>query len=135
MTLESETVFVRTPPGSRPRRRRREARRTGPPPAHCWPTPSGSCEGGGDGAARQAAPGLHPGGRRVRGVALRRRLRARRKIADLQLRTGAETVNLIAHSQGGITARTYIHDYGCRAVERPAGSGRLHLLHEHQHPE
>lgn len=49
------------------------------------------------------------------------------KIADLQLRTGAEKVNLIAHSQGGITARTYIHDFGSSAVESMISLGTPHL--------
>lgn len=48
------------------------------------------------------------------------------KIADLQLRTGATKINLIAHSQGGITARTYIHDFGSSAVESLVSLGTPH---------
>jgi len=39
------------------------------------------------------------------------------KVADVLLRTGAEKVNLLGHSQGGITSRTYVHDFGPNSVE------------------
>lgn len=48
------------------------------------------------------------------------------RVADVLLRTGAEKVNLIGHSQGGITARTYVHDFGWRLVENLISLGTPH---------
>ncbi|PTL77375.1 alpha/beta fold hydrolase [Vitiosangium sp. GDMCC 1.1324] len=48
------------------------------------------------------------------------------KIADMLLRTGAEKINLIGHSQGGIIARTYIHDFGTSTVESLISLGAPH---------
>ena len=48
------------------------------------------------------------------------------KVADVLLRTGAEKVNLIGHSQGGITSRTYVHDYGPDLVENLITLGSPH---------
>ena len=42
------------------------------------------------------------------------------------LRTGAEKVHLIGHSQGGIVARTYVHDFGTSAVESIISLGTPH---------
>jgi pimeloyl-ACP methyl ester carboxylesterase len=48
------------------------------------------------------------------------------KVADVLLRTGAPKVNLIGHSQGGITSRTYVHDYGPNSVESLITLGSPH---------
>ncbi|WP_375768768.1 alpha/beta fold hydrolase [Archangium gephyra] len=48
------------------------------------------------------------------------------KVADVLLRTGAQKVNLIGHSQGGITSRTYVHDYGPNSVESLITLGSPH---------
>ncbi|HEX5749490.1 MAG TPA: alpha/beta fold hydrolase [Archangium sp.] len=48
------------------------------------------------------------------------------KVADVLLRTGAPKVNLIGHSQGGITSRTYVHDYGPHSVESLITLGSPH---------
>jgi triacylglycerol esterase/lipase EstA (alpha/beta hydrolase family) len=48
------------------------------------------------------------------------------KVADVLLRTGAEKVNLIGHSQGGITSRTYVHDFGPSSVESLITLGTPH---------
>jgi pimeloyl-ACP methyl ester carboxylesterase len=48
------------------------------------------------------------------------------KVADVLLRTGAPKVNLIGHSQGGITSRTYVRDFGPNAVESLITLGSPH---------
>ncbi|MFY0568421.1 esterase/lipase family protein [Archangium lansingense] len=48
------------------------------------------------------------------------------RIAEVLLKTGAEKVNLIGHSQGGITSRTYVHDYGWRVVDNLISLGTPH---------
>ncbi|WP_225409651.1 esterase/lipase family protein [Stigmatella hybrida] len=48
------------------------------------------------------------------------------RVADVLLKTGAEKVNLVGHSQGGITARTYVHAYGHRRVESLISLGTPH---------
>jgi pimeloyl-ACP methyl ester carboxylesterase len=48
------------------------------------------------------------------------------KVADVLLRTGAEKVNLIGHSQGGMTSRTYVHDFGPSSVESIITLGSPH---------
>lgn len=48
------------------------------------------------------------------------------KIADMQLRTGAQKINVIGHSQGGIVARTYIRDFGGSAIESLISLGTPH---------
>lgn len=48
------------------------------------------------------------------------------RVADVLLKTGAEKVNLIGHSQGGITSRTYVRDHGHRLVESLISLGTPH---------
>jgi pimeloyl-ACP methyl ester carboxylesterase len=48
------------------------------------------------------------------------------RVADVLLKTGAEKVNLIGHSQGGITARTYVREYGHRLIESVISLGTPH---------
>ncbi|WPB77836.1 alpha/beta fold hydrolase [Archangium violaceum] len=48
------------------------------------------------------------------------------KVADVLLRTGAPKVNLIGHSQGGITARTYVRDFGPNSIESLITLGSPH---------
>nr|WP_253909191.1 alpha/beta fold hydrolase [Corallococcus exiguus] len=48
------------------------------------------------------------------------------RVSEVLLKTGAEKVNLIGHSQGGITARTYVHDFGWRLVDNLISLGSPH---------
>ncbi|MCY1041553.1 alpha/beta fold hydrolase [Corallococcus sp. bb12-1] len=48
------------------------------------------------------------------------------RVSEVLLKTGAEKVNLIGHSQGGITSRTFIHDYGHKQVENMISLGTPH---------
>jgi pimeloyl-ACP methyl ester carboxylesterase len=48
------------------------------------------------------------------------------KVADVLLRTGAEKVHLIGHSQGGAVARAYVRDFGSSSVESIVSLGTPH---------